>query len=416
MVAAVPGSSRAAIISIMDMYAIAPPRSQAQRFIAAADALETTMPPHPSPTDLVLLGAGHAHVEVLRRHARTPLAGVRLTLLTREVQTPYSGMLPGLVRGEHDFAACHIDCARLAAAAGVRLVVAEAAAIDLAGGRVGLPGGAAIGFDLLSVNIGGVPAMPAGAGVPVKPIGRFLAQLTALEADLPDGATLAVVGGGAGGAELALALATRLRGRAGILLVAGRALLPGAPAGVLRQVAAALTAAGIDILLAEATGYREGRLTLRDGRSMEVAAAVWATGVVAPPLLAASGLACDAAGCIVVAPTLRSVSHANVFAAGDCAAMLGAARPKSGVWAVRAGGILAGNLRLAVAGRALRPWRPQRTALVIIGTGGGRAVAWRGGWWLGGRTAWRWKDRIDRRWMAMYQRLRPMEMAAENLR
>lgn len=125
--------------------------------------------------DLILLGAGHAHVEVLRRAALRPVPGLRLTLVARETWTPYSGMLPGLLRGEYCFEDAHIDCAPLAAAAGARLLVAEADGIDLAARALHLGHGATLPFDLLSINVGGRPAMPAGGGVPVKPIGRFLA-------------------------------------------------------------------------------------------------------------------------------------------------------------------------------------------------------------------------------------------------
>src|SRR6185437_7468874 len=135
---------------------------------------------------------------------------------------------------------------------------------------------------------------------------------------------------------------------------------------------------------------------------------LWATGVVAPAFLAASGLACDAAGCVVVRRSLRSASHRFVFAAGDCASIAGAARPKAGVWAVRAGAPLAANLRRAARGRPLRRWQPQSQALVILGLGDGRAIAWRNGIALEGALVWRWKDRIDRRWMRMYGRMKPM--------
>ena len=364
-------------------------------------------------TDLVLLGAGHAHVEVLRRHAMRPVAGLRLTLIAREPHTPYSGMLPGLIRGECGFDDAHIDCARLAAAAGARLILAEAEGLDLGASRVALRARAGVAYDLLSIDVGGTPAMPAGAaGVPVKPIGAFLARLAALEADLPRGARLAVIGGGAGGTELALALARRLRGRAVIVLVAAGGVLPAAPLRARRIARAALAAAGVEVIDATATGAAGERVTLADGRVIVAAASLWATGVVAPPFLAASGLACDAQGCVRVAPSLRSVSHPAVFAAGDCASVEGAPRPKSGVWAVRAGAPLAANLRRAAAGRRLRPWRPQRAALAIVGLGDGRAIAWRGRFTLNGRLAMRWKNAIDRRWMGMYQRLAPMQAAA----
>ena len=375
------------------------------------------MHPRQATTDLVLLGAGHAHVEVLRRHAKRKLPGLRVTLVAREPHTPYSGMLPGLIRREYDFDAAHIDCARLAAAAGARLVMAAAEGIDLAAGRVMLGGRAPLGFDLLSVDVGGTPAVPQG-GVPVKPIGRFLAHLAELEARLPQGGHIAVIGGGAGGTELALALAWRLRGRARIALIAQDAApLAGAPARARRSVRQALAQAGVAFHGgAAATGFADGRVMLADGGSVAAAAALWATGVQAPGFLAASGLACDARGCVRVHPTLQSVSHEFVFAAGDCAAVEGAPRPKSGVWAVRAGAPLTDNLRRAAAGRPLRRWQPQRSALVILGLGGGRAVAWRDGITLAGRVAWRWKDRIDRRWMGMFHRLRPMTMPEEAMR
>jgi selenide,water dikinase len=367
------------------------------------------MTPSPVATDLVLLGAGHAHVEVLRRFAMRPMPGLRLTLVAREGFTPYSGMLPGLIRGEHGFDAAHLDCARLAAASGARLILAEATAIDLARREVAVAGRPALGFDLLSVDVGGLPAMPPGGGTPVKPIGRFLARLAEIERDLALGQRIAVVGTGAAGCELAIALALRLAGRAGVVLVGRTAPMEGTPEKVQRAVQAALAKAGVEVETGAEAGAHDGaRLALADGRTIAAAHVLWATGVVGPAFLAASGLACDDAGCIRVDASLRSVSHPAVFAAGDCAAMEGAARPKAGVWAVRAGAPLFDNLVPAARGTPLMPWAPQRHALAILGLGRGRAVAWRGDWAYEGRLAHWWKRRIDRRWMAMYQRLRPM--------
>ncbi len=354
-------------------------------------------------TDLVLLGAGHAHVEVLRRFARQPERGVRLTLIAREPQTPYSGMLPGLIRGDYSFDQAHIDLAPLASAAGARLIVAAVTAIDPDRCAVAITGRPEVGFDLLSVNIGGVPAMPDGGGIPVKPIGRFLDQLAALEASLPAGARIAVIGGGPAGTELALALAHRLGARMRLVLVtAASEPLAGAPSRARAVARAALVEAGVEIACGVSAGaLANGRLALSDGSFLDVAAALWATGVVGPAFLAASGLACDDAGCVRVTLGLRSLSHPAVFAAGDCAAMA-APRPKAGVWAVRAGAILAENLRRAVHGRAPKAWHPQREALVIMGLGDKRGLAWRNGIALWGRLIWRWKDGIDRAWMRRY--------------
>lgn len=359
----------------------------------------------PVKTDIVLLGAGHAHVEVLRRFAMRREPGVRLTLIGREPETPYTGMLPGLIRGDYTFEQAHIDLAPLAASAGARLILAEATSIDLAARRLAVSGRPDVPFDLLSIDIGGEPAMPAGGGVPVKPIGQFLARLSELEATLQPGARIAVVGGGAGGTELALSLARRYRERARIVLVCDSPEpLATAPAYARSVVRAALVDAGVELACSvRATALADGKLALSDGSFLEVATALWATGVVGPAMLAAAGLDCDAVGCVRVATTLRSVSHDFVFAAGDCASVQGNPRPKAGVWAVRAGAPLAANLRRAARGRTLRRWRPQSDALAILGLGDQRALAWRSGLAVSGPLIWRWKDWIDRRWMRMYQ-------------
>ncbi len=231
--------------------------------------------------------------------------------------------------------------------------------------------------------------MPSVGGTPVKPIGRFVARLAALEETLRPGARIAVVGGGAGGTELALALARRYRDQVRIVLVCDAAEpLASAPLYARSVARTALVNSGVELACGVRAGdWVDGRLALSDGSFLEVATALWATGVTGPAFLAASGLACDAVGCVRVDATLRSVSHGSVFAAGDCAAIEGNPRPKAGVWAVRAGAPLAANLRRVARGRAVRRWRPQSDALAIVGLGGGRALAWRNGVAVSGRSS-----------------------------
>jgi selenide,water dikinase len=359
---------------------------------------------HPIETDIVLLGAGHANLEVLRQFAIRPEPGVRLTLISREPETPYSGMLPGLIRSEYTHQESHIDLAPLAALADARLILAEATAFDPEARAITVAGRPDIPFDLLSIDIGGIPATPDGAGIPVKPIGQFLDRLHHLEAELPQGARLAVVGAGPAGVELALALSVRFAGQLRLVLISATPEpIATAPAAARRAVRQALVDAGIELVCGvTATTLNGDRLLLSDGSYIEVATALWATGVEGPPLLAASGIACDPSGCIRITSTLRSISHPHVFAAGDCAALDPHPQPKAGVWAIRAGVALANNLRRAATGRTLLPWKPQRDALVILGLGHGRAVAWRNGIALQGhKIAWL-KDRIDRRWTRTY--------------
>jgi selenide,water dikinase len=362
-------------------------------------------------TDIVLLGAGHAHLEVLRRFALRPEPGVRLTLIGREPETPYSGMLPGLLRGEYTHQQAHIDLAPLASMAKARLILAEATALDPETRTLAIADRPEVGFDLLSIDVGGVPAAPTASGIGVKPIGRFLEQLARLETDLPQESRIAIVGGGAGGTELALALAVRFAGRFGLVLAcASPEPIPEAPSAARRAARQALVDAGVQLVCGvTVTALEAGRLVLSDGSHLEVATAVWATGAQGPAFLAASGVACDRAGCIVVNHELSSISHKFIFAAGDCASLEGSPRPKAGVWAVRAGAPLAENLRRAATGRPLERWRPQRDALAIMGLGHGRAVAWRNGISLQGRKIGWLKDRIDRRWMSLYSDMRVPE-------
>jgi selenide, water dikinase len=366
------------------------------------------MPPsHRIESDIVLLGAGHAHLEVLRRFALRPEAGVRLTLIGREPETPYSGMLPGLIRGDYTFRQAHVDLAPIAAAAGARLIVAEATAIDLDAGCVTIPYRPRTEFDLLSIDVGGTPTVPPGAGIAVKPIGRFLDRLHRLEAELFPNARIAVVGGGVAGVEMVLALAVRFAGRFRLVLVCdGPEPIASAPALARRAARQSLVDAGVEVVCGvSATDLQASRMALSDGSFLDVATSVWATGVEGPEFLAASGLACDPSGCVRVDANLRSISHPHVFAAGDCATVERNKRPKAGVWAVRAGAVLAENLRRAARGRPLSPWQPQRNALVMLGLGSGKAVAWRNGIAIQGHKVWWLKDRIDRRWMRMYSEL-----------
>jgi selenide,water dikinase len=382
--------------------------------------------------DIVLVGAGHAHVGVLRMFGMDPVPGVRLTLLTRQVHTPYSGMLPGLIAGTYTFDEAHIDCAPLAAFAGARIFQDEAIGFDLAEKRVLCRGRPPVPFDVLSIDIGSTPGMGGVAGadahaVPVKPIDGFLERFEAARARVLEArgkAAIVVVGGGAGGVELMLSLARRLRADVAAqgmdpaalsftLISASGQILPAFPPRYRQLAGAALEAHGIDIVTGDRVArVDDGRLSLDSGATRDADVVFWTTQAAAAPWLRETGLALDANGFIRVGPTLQSVSHPDVFAAGDIAAMDGAPRPKSGVFAVRQGKPLADNLRRLVAGRPLRHHRPQREAMYLLSTADGNAIGARNGFVFSGPWVWRWKDRIDRRFMEKFNNLPQMPAEA----
>lgn len=371
---------------------------------------------------LVLLGGGHAHVHVLRALALEPLAGAEVVLVTPFLRQMYSGMVPGLVAGHYTAEQCAIPLAPLARAAGVRLIEGAAVGLDAAARRVPLAGGEAIHYDVLSLDTGAVmdrDRLPGARehGLFVRPIEHFLARLESLfQGAAQGGPGIAVIGGGAAGVELALGLRHRLAapgkaGKAGMadrqaaritLVTGGPVPLAGYTAGVIRRMQRVLAAQGIAVVRDTCTAVEAGALVLGSGARLACRAAVIATGAEAPAWLAGSGLALDERGFVRTGATLQSLSHPEVFAAGDVATRADASHAKSGVYAVRAGPPLALNLRRFLAGGELQPHQPQQRTLNLISCGEKRAIAAWGGWSAQGRWVWWWKDRIDRGFVARY--------------
>lgn len=370
----------------------------------------------PPVVDVVLVGGGHSHVQVLRSFGMRPLPGARVTIVSREVFTPYSGMLPGHVAGRYGWRDVHMDLGPLARFAAARLLHDEVVALDAERRTLTLRNRPPLPYDLLSINCGAVPAVAQPHGVAVKPIGRFLPRWRELAENARPGERVTLVGGGAGGVELALAARRALPPGVEVSLVT-EVLLAGLADGARVRLRAALAAAGVAVhegFQVRSSQAATGAVTLYGdgGRELVTRHLFWVTGVEAPSWLRQSGLTLADDGFVEVDRQLRSTSHHDVFAAGDVAALKGQPRPKSGVFAVREGPVLATNLRRAVRGRPLVRYRAQRRALALIGTADGRAVACRGRWWAAGRWVWWWKDQVDRRFMRRFSRLGDMARAA----
>ncbi len=378
--------------------------------------------------DLVLLGGGHAHVGVLKSFGMRPIDGVRVTLVNRDTDTPYSGMLPGLIAGHYSFDDTHIDLGRLARFSRARFIHAEATGVDLQKKQLLFANRPPLAFDVLSIDTGSTPntaGVPGAAehAVPLKPISNLLTRWDslcerALAADRP--LHVAIAGAGAGGVEMLLAAQHRLREvRRGAgfaspvtfaIFSAAAELLPAFPSRVRETFDRVLRERSISVHCGNRVASIETNTVVLDNGARFCADEIlFATDAAAPDWFARDGLSTDERGFIKVNPSLQSLSHGNVFAAGDVAAVEGYPRPKAGVFAVRQGPPLTRNLRNALLGRALVPFKPQQEFLSLISTGDNYAVASRNGLSLRGAWVWRWKDWIDRRFMAQFNDLPKMQ-------
>ncbi len=401
--------------------------------------------------DLVLIGGGHSHAIVLRMFGMKPLPGVRLILITPAPDTPYSGMLPGHIAGFYSHDECHIDLQKLAKFAQAQLYIDRVVDLDLKKAQLYIDrvvdldlknhkvicaNRLVVDFDVLSVDIGSTPATISVSGaaeyaIAAKPVTQFLEhwyQLIKKVTQNPQKPmSIGIVGGGAGGVELALSMQAHLhrilrehqqpiKNLEIHLCQRHEELLPHYHHSVQRLVKQILTKRGINLHLGETVcqiapqqitenqGNKE-RFEIRceSGLTIESQKIFWVTQASAPQWLKTTGLKTDEPGFILVEDTLQSQTHPEVFAAGDIATMVNHPHPKAGVFAVRQGKPLFENLQRFLLGKSLKPYIPQRQYLSLIGTGDGKAIATRGSFTLPPhKLLWWWKDWIDRRFMKRF--------------
>ncbi|MDA1314007.1 MAG: selenide, water dikinase SelD [Acidobacteria bacterium] len=386
----------------------------------------------PVTQDLVLVGGGHSQVTVIKRFAMNPIPGVRLTIVCRDVHTPYSGMLPGFIAGHYTYDDAHIDLLPLARLAGARFLHDEVVGIDLANRRLKFRERPSLAYDVVSINTGSTPSLDVagaeGRVVPVKPISNFLArwdQLVERVLALGRRPRIGVVGTGAGGVELALAAQFRLKqffvehGKASHepefhLYGSAPTVLGNHNGGVRSKFDRILAERGVHVhtstRVAEVTDYG---LVLGGGELHALDEVLWVTHASAPAWPGECGLDVNERGFIKVRDTLQTLSHPEVFAAGDVAAVVAHPREKAGVFAVRQGPPLEENLRRVLLCEDTVPFHPQKKFLSIISTGDKYAVASRSFWSFEGSWVWTWKDWIDRRFMDKYNKLPEMEILAD---
>lgn len=360
--------------------------------------------------DLVFIGGGHTHALVLKQFGMKPIAGVRITLISEQTLTPYSGMLPGFVAGHYSFLDAHIDLNRLCQWANVRYIRGTVIGIDADKNTIEIDNGQTVIYDQLSIDVGSTPDLSVpGArehAVGVKPVSQFGEIWNSLlHASETATGEWGVVGAGAGGVELVLGMAHRLKANSALnfhLLYSGERVLRGYPDKVISATERALEKYNVTLhpnfRVAE---VNEDGLLSSDGKQALMNKSIWCTGAAAAGWLAETGLDVSDRGFIAVNEYLQSTSHSNVFAVGDCSDMLSDPRPKAGVYAVRQAPFLADNLRavLSASESNLKPLKLQTDFLSLLSLGDRIAVGCRAGFTISGKWVWKLKDHIDQKFM-----------------
>ncbi len=355
--------------------------------------------------DVVLVGGGHAHIQVLRGWAMRPRADARLTVVVDHPVAVYSGMVPGFVAGQYERRELEIDVRPLAMRAGARCIFAAATGVNPGAARIELDGRPDLPYDLASFDVGSsvagleLPGVAAHA-LATRPIGRFVAAIDRRLERL-DG-PVHVVGAGAGGIEIAFALAVRLGPGVPLTLHEGAdRLLPRAHPRLRRRVEAALATRRIAVRTgSQAVAVHADALELQGGERLPAGLVVWVSGAAALPLFADNLPTVD--GFVEIEPTLQVRGHTSLFALGDCA-HFPSPLPKAGVYAVRQGPVIQHNLRAALDGHRMRRYQPQRDFLALLNTGDGSAIAAKWGMCGEGNAAFALKDWIDRRFIRRFQ-------------
>ncbi len=370
--------------------------------------------------DLVLVGSGHSHAQVLESLALEPIPGFRATVIVDSPIAIYSGMVPGFVAGQYRVDELEIDIPALAERAGARVVVARATRIDPSHRQIVVANETPVPFDLASANIGSTVAGLDLPGIrdfalPTRPIANLVHLLQQRITELEKGDDrstyrVVVVGGGAGGVELAFTLQARLsRETDRPLLVqlvhSGKRLMTGYPSGLARRIYRNAARRGIRIEPERrVVGADEGIVRFQTGGPLAFDTLLWVVGAASYSLFRDSGLPTDSSGFVRTRSTLQVEGEDDLFAVGDCATLDEFPEtPKAGVYAVRQGPVLMRNLRARAAGNALESYRPQSDFLTLLNLGDGNALGAKWGRSFEGRWVMWLKDRIDRSFMRRFQ-------------
>ncbi len=362
---------------------------------------------------LVLVGGGHAHLHVMQQINSVNISNLQVVLISEFPYQYYSGMAANFIEGVYDEEQIRFNLQELCTKYQVQFVQGRVVHIDGNFKKVTLSDETVIPFDILSMDTGSKMAGSSLVGmqtygVPVKPLVNLHKIRKACQEGISEGAHLVVVGAGAAGVEIALALQSykeKLKQQGSVTLVeSSDTILRGYRPALKNQVMKVLVKKNIQICLnAKVTEICKNSLVINTGEQILYDDLIWAGGIAADALYKESGLPVDEKGFMLVNSHLQSLSYPFIFGAGDCVSFANYKNvAKVGVYAIREAPILADNIVRFSQGKPLKRYTPQNFYLSILSLAHQTGILQYGKLVFQGTWCWKLKDYIDRSFMKKY--------------
>ncbi len=365
----------------------------------------------PINNDLVLIGGGHSHIMLMMELTKKPIQGNRITLISNEIDTPYSGMIPGFIEGIYTWRETHIDLYKLCFKLDIRFINSEVLEISGTNKEIILKNRPKIKFDVLSINTGIQSNNKTIKGalkysIPVKPISKlsnnFLNQIKKNN-------NIAFIGGGPASVELALGLQKRFKNSKSnlkISIITGKnGLLSSFPQKTIKVAKQTLQNSKINVIeKVEVIEVQKDKLILSDKTKLKIEKSILSTNAMAPEWIKKSDIILNPNNFIIVNNKFQT-NYDYVFAAGDVIDFNNQNLGKSGVFAVKSGKPLAKSIRGFIQKKVAVPYKFYKNYLSIIGLSNGLAIATKYHFTFTSKLSFMLKKLIDQNFVKKFNNL-----------
>ena len=359
---------------------------------------------------LVLIGGGHANVQVLRKLCMNRYKGLNAVLISESYGAIYSGMTPGYIEKLYSLDEITIDLQRLCFNAGATFIKDKVVRIDEKNQILYLNDNPSIKFDLLSINSGSnsdkqtIKIENDSKVISVKPINNLVSKINLIDEIIEKSSQkkVSIIGGGVASFELSFALHKRYHGNISLEIISKHLLEEkNLNKSSINKIKKILKNMGINLISKQAIAINNSEIKVDDEDVIYSDLILLSTGASLPKWLAQSKLDKDE-NFIAVNQHLQSLNFKNIFVSGDAASIQNFKRPKSGVMAVRQGEMLRDNLFLFLQNKSLKKFQPQKNWLYLIGTYKYSAILNYFNFSFEGKWCWVLKKLIDLNFMKKF--------------